>query len=317
MKAVVTAWRTDEPPDYMVLPIGGHAQRYYATAEDVPGGVEDEEYKTDALLMRRIHAKGRTFRMGSPRGETGRLSSEDGHLVSFTYDYWISVYEITQSQHEKAKGTLPASCGATGEDDSAIRPVTGCSYSMLCGGSNDNDKRNWARGENGPLCRFRSDTGMEKLDLPTDAEWEFACRAGSSAAIGADGNATTNELGICAALEDIAWYKSNSEGEIHPVGLKEPNAWGLYDMLGIAAEMVWDGYKASLGNAAMTDPFQPFTGGTGGVFRRGGSYLNLPGNCRAAMRPCCWTQWHNFDNYQNTGANYATECGYRVAIYIP
>ena len=83
-------------------------------------------------------------------------------------------------------------------------------------------------------------TTTQKADLPSEAEWEFACRAGSGDPLNAAGD-----------IDDIAWHSGNAEGTFHPVGLKKPNAWGLYDMLGGVWEICRDGYAANLGTAAV------------------------------------------------------------------
>jgi formylglycine-generating enzyme required for sulfatase activity len=93
--------------------------------------------------------------------------------------------------------------------------------------------------------------------LPTEAEWEHACRAGSTAV-------------RYGGLDEIAWYKDNSGGTLHEVGGKQPNEWGFHDMIGNAWEWCWDIYDA--------DVYGPYR-----VFR-GGGYADLPRGCRASCR---------------------------------
>jgi formylglycine-generating enzyme required for sulfatase activity len=102
------------------------------------------------------------------------------------------------------------------------------------------------------LSRLNARNDGYKYRLPTEAEWEYAARAGSPAPAG-------------AALDEVAWYAANSGDETHPVGQKKPNAWGLYDMLGNVREWVEDQYSATYyANAPLADPTGPAPGQGGG-----------------------------------------------------
>jgi len=110
--------------------------------------------------------------------------------------------------------------------------------------------------------------------LPTEAEWEYACRSGTTTAYGFGDNVSR--------LGDYGWFRSNSDsGGTHPVGEKKPNAWGLYDMHGNVYEWCQDWYGAYPSGSA-TDP----TGATSGSYRvyRGGSWYNIARYCRSAYR---------------------------------
>ena len=123
------------------------------------------------------------------------------------------------------------------------------------------------------FCRRLSDKTGKTVRLPTEAEWEYACRAGSK---------TRFPFGDSeSALGDYAWCGSNSGGKTNPVGQKKPNAWGLYDMHG----NVWDWCADWYGDypkGAATDPQGPAAGRD--RFLRGGSWNNVAGSCRAASR---------------------------------
>jgi len=110
--------------------------------------------------------------------------------------------------------------------------------------------------------------GTDSLRLPTEAEWEYACRAGTT-------GARYGKLG------EVAWYEDNSDGETHRVGTKAPNAWGLYDMLGNVWEWCQD-WHGSYPSGPVTDPTGPSTGS----YRvyRGGSWDFDAGGVRAAYR---------------------------------
>jgi formylglycine-generating enzyme required for sulfatase activity len=116
--------------------------------------------------------------------------------------------------------------------------------------------------------------------LPTEAEWEYACRAGTTTALN-NGKKLTSTEGQCPNLDEVAWYDKNSGGKTHPVGQKQPNAWGLYDMHGNVWEWCADWYGAYPTGAA-TDP----QGSQTGSFRvlRGGSWYYFAYNCRVAYR---------------------------------
>lgn len=228
VRAVVTAWATNAPPDYIVVDLTkekGRNLSFYARKEEIPLGVTNDIYKTDKLVMRRIPAKGVTWRMGNP-GSTNYQYPD--HLVAFTYDYYLGVYELTQKQFSHVGGTnisqfrgntLPVEQVSWNESRGILASYPNTEHAVdpakACGG-------------------LRTKSGID-FDLPSTEEWEYACRAGTG---------TTYYNGDDAAeLGRIAWYADNSGNETHPVGLREPNAWGLYDMLGNVAEWTRSGYS--------------------------------------------------------------------------
>ena len=234
-KAVVTAWPTNCPPDYMVADLTiAKSVRFYPNAEQVPGGVGAQTYKTDKLMLRKIPAAGVVWRMGSPSTEKAinAWNTEAAHYVTLTADYYIGVYELTHGQFtvtgadkDKPDGTKPK------------HPFTGVSWANLRGwGAVWPDKLYTGVEPTYIIGKLRAITGV-RLDLPTDAQWEFACRAGC-------GTAYYSGLGN---VGDLAWYGENANGATHEVGLKEPNAWGLYDMLGNANELCLDLYGDQYG----------------------------------------------------------------------
>ena len=291
--ARVRAWTTTNPPDYMVQDMQEPFGRfYYETAEAIPGGVQDKVYKTRMMVFRRIPAAGVTFRMGSPSGESGRKTNEDYHEVTLTNDFWLGIYPVTQGQNArlveastwyKSNFSEYAVGSFSNETDSALYPMDHMSaralrdyYSSLATYDNRSMDQSW-------LYWFSSLCGLYdggkisaattlKADLPSEAEWEYACRAGSGDPRNAEGN-----------VDDIAWHSGNSNGILHPVGMKKPNAWGLYDMLGGVWEICRDGYAANLGTAAVTCPFTG--GGWGGRnVKRGGSIWEDASYSRSAVR---------------------------------
>ncbi len=278
----LTLWPTGNEPPYLVAELSGAGgTAYYASAEDVPGGVTNSLYKTEKLVLRRIPAAEQSFTMGSPTSETGRNGDEYQHDVSFSTDFWIGIYPITQRQ------ILLVMNGAftnafSSADDSVLRPADSCSFKLARGQSAE------ANGTVVPtadscLGRLRTRTGLA-LDLPTEAQWEYAARAGSSAAFWAE-------------IDAIAWYAENADGETHPVGLKLPNAFGLYDMQGNVRECTLDWY-----NSNPPGGIDPYVGSGGNVVYRGGGFDQPVSDCRVARRR--WVPWGNSDTHN----------GFRVAI---
>jgi formylglycine-generating enzyme required for sulfatase activity len=193
------------------------------------------------------------FVMGSPDSEEGRKAEEGPqHEVTISKPFHMGVTEVTQAQYEAVMGTNP---------------------SNFKGPTNPVETVSW--NDAAEFCRRLSEKKGKTFRLPTEAEREYACRAGSK---------TRFSFGDSdSALGDYAWYKSNSGGKTHPVGQKKPNAWGLYDMHGNVTEWCadWRGSYSSSGPSM--DP----QGAGSGRYRvaRGGSwYFGDPGEFRCADR---------------------------------
>lgn len=315
--ACVKAWTTTNPPPYMVQdmlePFG---RFYYEAAENIPGGVQDRQYKTTKMVFRRIPAAGVTFKMGSPSGEAERKSNEDYHEVTLLYDFWLGIYPVTQGQYMTIlktpkttwlQDTYGSVCPGSfsNEVDAALYPVDHLSTRMLRNeyGSLDGSYYN-RKMEQGFLWHFSYMCGFyegtlpdalknadatHKADLPSEAEWEFACRAGSGDPRNAEGTA-----------DEIAWHSGNSGGKFHPVGMKKPNVWGLYDMLGGVWEICRDGYAANLGTAAVENPFTG-NGYGGRNVKRGGSIWEDASYSRNAARSLINTRDYPMNGNQGDG----------------
>lgn len=194
------------------------------------------------------------FEMGSPVLEAGRDEDEHYHRVRITKPFYLAKYETTQAQWMLVMGGNPA------EFKGMQNPVEQVSWG-------DCQKFIGRLGKLLPGRKFR---------LPTEAEWEYACRAGTKTRFSFGDR--DEELG------NYAWFKQNSGGKTHPVGSKRPNPWGLYDMHGNVWEWChdWSGqYQFTIGGM-VSDPVGP---GSGAVrVLRGGSWYNYPGLCRSAAR---------------------------------
>jgi formylglycine-generating enzyme required for sulfatase activity len=164
------------------------------------------------------------------------------------------------------------------------------------------------------FCKWLSRKTGRKYRLPTEAEWEYACRAGTTNVFGC-GNAPNG-------LADFAWYKANSDGEPHEVGKKKPNAWGLYDMSGNVREWVRDfyspeAYKNSVNESPTVDPQGPTSGKV--HVARGGDYSSSIEELRCAARAFEEEWWRDGDPQIPKSKWWLPEMdfiGFRIAISI-
>jgi len=187
------------------------------------------------------------FKMGSPITEPGRFEDETRHAVTITKGFWLGKYEVTQRQWE---GVMRSNHSRFKHPDNPVENVSWHDCEMFL------RKVNEVVG-----CNAR---------LPTEAEWEYACRAGSDAPVAGSGN-----------LPDMAWYDLNSDNHTHEVGRNKPNAWGFHDMHGNVLEWCADWfYVPPEGNAV--DPKGP----PSGAFKilRGGCWFFYERDCRSAYR---------------------------------
>ncbi len=180
------------------------------------------------------------FAIGSPEGEAGRYPDERQHEVTLSQGFWMGRYEVTQGEWEAVMGGNPSEFRACG----ARCPVEWVSWE---------DVQEFIR----KLNAKEAGSGYE-YRLPTEAEWEYAALAGTTAATPEGDLRILGEFNA-PALDEIAWYGGNSGLEIHPVGEKRPNAWGLHAMLGGVWEWTADWYGA-YPSGAVTDPAGPRTG---------------------------------------------------------
>jgi formylglycine-generating enzyme required for sulfatase activity len=192
------------------------------------------------------------FLMGSPASDRNAAADEKPqHRVRITKPFYLGKYPVTQEQWTAVMGSNP---------------------SLFKGPKNPVEEVSWDD------CvqffkRLNEKVGGGKYRFPTEAQWEYACRAGTSTrfCFGDDE----------AGLAEYGWYDKNSGGTSHPVGEKKPNAWGLYDMHGNVSEWCQDWY-GEYGPDSQTDPCGPKS--ASGKVVRGGSWLSNAKNCRSASR---------------------------------
>ena len=316
-RAVVTAWALDNTPDYMAVDVSAAAQpgtqTYYPAADFVPGGVTNGLYKTTTLLMRKIMAKDVKWTMGTTTLETKRNASREAtHQVTLTSNYYIGVYQVTQAQWDLIQPSCLAPSFYSNAADRAMRPVEQVCYNEIRNAANSqtaDTAYNWPAdpNPNSFLGKLRTKSGLD-FDLPSDAQWEFAARAGNgdtkwgngSGILNGDADANLNLLG---RYERNGGKMLNGSSYANPaqscgatngtaiVGSYAPNAWGLYDMQGNLFEWCLDWFEENInahGGAVNIDPSAPAKtlSGASGVTRvsRGGSWDLAAGYCRPAFR---------------------------------
>lgn len=261
-----------------------------------PQGGWTDEYKSSKLVLRRVPAG--SFTTGSPADELGRHSGEIQHGVTISKPFYVGVFEVTQRQWELVTGTRPGyfanpSCYAT-------RPVERVSYYDVRGSSAG---AGWpsssAVDATSFLGRLRAKTGLDGFDLPTEAQWEYVCRAGTTTALNSGKNLANT--GSDANMDAVGryWYNGGSgysascttASGTAAVGSYAPNAWGLYDLHGNVWEWRLD-WHGSLSSAAAADPVGSASGSSRVL--RGGCWGRDADDCRSATRNSIYPSYRNY-----------------------
>ena len=249
------------PATYCVINLSGgaNATSYPVTylAEPPSGGFNVDTYKTTKLVLRRIESG--TFIMGDDQ-------TDESHRVTLTKPFFCGLFEVTQKQYTLVTGTDPCSSSQYGKGDTY--PVHYVSYDMIRGTSNGAKWPSSSAVDSSSLMgKLRTRTGLN-FDLPTEAQWEYACRAGT----------TTTYYWGNSMNGNYAYYSGNINST-HRVGGRNPNTWGLYDMSGNVWEWRLD-WNGTLAYGA--DP----TGSSSGTLRelRGGSWNDGASDCTSSRR---------------------------------
>jgi len=279
--APVGLWTADAqaPWPWNHAPFLGRAQggpRWASKLTEDEFGVLSE-LDLGGVIMKFRQIEAGTFWMGSPDDEAGRFSDEGPrHEVTLTRGFWMAVTPVTQAQWMTVMG----------------------------GGSNPSH----FKGNNRPVERVSWQDCQEFLSalnqrfpalhaaLPTEAQWEYACRAGTRSRFN---NGSEDD----AALADLGWYAATSRGGTHDVGQKEANGWGLYDMHGNVVEWCQDGLR-EYRSTPVIDPVGSVQDHVSRVLRGGGWY-NLERHCRSAYR------------YETNPGNRALGIGFRLLAAQP
>ena len=222
------------------------------------------EIDCNGVKLKLVKIPAGTFKMGSPEDELGRYDDEKQHRVTLTKVFLLGKYQVTQAQWKAVMGSNPSRSKG---DNRPVENVSWDDTKSFCEKLNERYAGKLPRGY--------------KFDLPTEAQWEYACRAGTKTALN-NGKNLAGEGWFCDNLAVVAWYNYRGDGrETHPVGQKRPNAWGLYDMHGNVWEWCRDWYD-NYSNGAVTDPAGPQSGSYRVI--RGGSWFIFARRCRSAIR---------------------------------
>lgn len=265
-------WTAQRP-----VPRAGRDYRVVARGGDAPLQTEPHRYVSGQLLsiapvsddvppeeqppwQQFVWIPPGTFLMGSPESEVGRLERERQHEVTLTRGFFLGATEVTQRQYQDVMGVNPSRFTEAGLD-APVETVSWDDATEFCRRLTDRERREG---------RLRD--GWE-FRLPTESQWEYACRAGTTTAYSFGDDP--------AQLDQYGWYLANSNGRTHRVATKQPNAFGLYDMHGNVWEWCQDWF-GEYQEATVVDPVGPDTGQARVV--RGGGWGSVAEDCRSAVR---------------------------------
>lgn len=239
-RARLTLWSPAEPPDFMSAEIDGSKDvRYYVSEDSLPHPITDAYWKMDRILFRKIPAKGVVWNMAS-------ISSD--RYVRLTHDYYLAVYPYVKAQALNVFALDKTLTDVIShKSDMAYCPQFNASYHYWRGNDPDGRSAQYDISSSSDFTLVLNKIGVS-VDFPTEAEWEYAARAGSGGALYAiDGVLGDGESPTGENVRKLAWF-ADDDGYLHEVGRKQPNAWGLHDMLGGVNEWCLD-YYANAGNA--------------------------------------------------------------------
>jgi formylglycine-generating enzyme required for sulfatase activity len=237
------------------------------------------------------------FLMGSPANETGRKEDEGPQHPVEIRPFWMGKYEVTWDEYDLYWKTRPGSKDdkepeVATDADAVTRPTPPYADETFDKGREGQPVLGITHHAAMQYCRWLSLKTGKNYRLPTEAEWEYACRAGTTTAYywGDDPK----------KIDEYAWYDGNSDEKTHKVGTKKPNAWGLYDMVGNVSEWCVDAYDKEFYKAfPLNKPtLEPVLLSTGTRFRdvaRGGSWTDEAPLCRSAARVGSDKSWIKLD----------------------
>ena len=306
-RARLTLWSPSAPPDFLSAEIDkGEVLNYYVSEAALPYPITDDYWKMDRILFRKIPAKGVVWVMASISGN---------RYVRLNHDYYMAVYPYTKLQAYVINDLDTNRTDQIDPDaDLPLCPQFRASYNGWRGTPPTDTTSPSYEITGGSFKVLRSRTAL-KVDFPTEAEWEYAARAGTGAALYTGKAVSSN------AIDEVAWYSGNG-GKVHEVGLKVPNKWGLHDLLGSVNEWCLD-YYAAADNAYFTatswehpaeDPVGPET-----------AAVNTSKGGARVTRGSCYTHGYNELSrglaYRYSGGSYVEDVspifGVRFCAPIP
>lgn len=280
-------------------------QKYYPSADFLPGGLLDNpDYRTTSLVLRKVLAKDVTWTMGSTTLEGWRNTAREAtHKVTLTNNYYFGVFPVTQTQWSLVQTDRPAPSYFNNVTDRAMRPVENVCYNEIRNAANStsaNTAYDWPNDPNPSsfLGLLRTKTGLD-FDLPSEAQWEFAVRAGNGDTKWGDGSGILNQendanLNRLGRNQRNGGQVQNGTAYVNPsqdcgaengtalVGSYEPNDWGIYDTAGnvweLCLDWIEDDIKTFDGrvNIDPSNPGSTLSGNAGtNRTRRGGSWSDF------------------------------------------
>ena len=313
---------------YMVIDVSGGSETNCYPVDFLngapPNGFNDPEYKGNKIVLRRINPG--SYVAGSPDNEANRVTAvaEKQHRVVITRPFYIGIFEITQAQYANVMGSTGLNFSFPGD----CRPAEGIPYNAIRGTPDTSSHRyDWPWNDDvdsdsimGKLrtkCKSKDGNGnytvvVSGFDLPTDFQWEYACRAGTTGAINTTDAYANTTAGQAGALAKMGRYRGNTTdgrggyAEHTTVGSYEPNQWGLYDMLGNVWEWTRDWYTTDV---TMLNPKQ---------------YIDPKGAASGTHRVGRGSGWKNDVNYTRSGARLNLDptaadgnLGFRLSRFLP
>lgn len=296
----VCAWTSDNPPPVMVVDlqsatVAADRVRYYPSLGCLPGGLlENAAYRTSKLVFKKVMGVGVAWQMGAPSTMPGINSREYAFNAQLSRNYYLGVFQFTQGQYRLFSSSFPASFAV----NRVMRPVETVAFNEVrCNALGQTSFAGSGAFDDAPyagslLDLIRQRTGVA-VDLPTDAEWEFACKAGGDGTRWDNGavirNTVTDDVNMNGRHKFNGGYidgtttpkkdESDVDHATAEVGSYAPNAWGFYDMHGNVFEYCLDWYEenpSAYGGAVNIDPTdssKTLSGATGTArVRRGGAW---------------------------------------------
>lgn len=239
-----------------------------ATAGHAPAAATERQQVVNSVGMALVLIEPGTFERGSPPEETGRRPNETRHAVTLTRGFWLGATEVTQAQWD---AIMPENPSAFPGPDRPVENVAWFDWLEFCNRLSIREGLTPAYTLDGVHVTWRRDA--DGYRLPTEAEWEYACRAGTRTRFNAGDRSSE--------LLEVAWVRANADWQTHPVATRPANPWGLHDMHGNVFEWCWDLYEP-FGDEALVDP----AGAADGWRRvlRGGGWTSHSRASRSAYR---------------------------------